>query len=159
MELKLLQKIKQIVGGPRGNEQTSFNESKSSGLCFLSYPGGGNGKQRDIAHFPRQNEMTTIKKTTFLGYFSWIAEFQNGNRPAIKSLSMHHAPTLTSSFSTPPSSSACTDPYTLITLLLGQALHPSPQNQTDRLQLQLNKFFNMNTKIFVKHKTIQTQLQ
>lgn len=30
-------------------EENSFNKSLSSGLGFLSYPGGGNGKQRDMA--------------------------------------------------------------------------------------------------------------
>lgn len=124
-------------------------------MCFLSYPGGGNGKQRDIAHFSRRNEITTIKKTMFLDYFSRIAEFQSGNRPVIKSPSMHHDPTLTSSFSTLPSISACTDPYTLITLLLAQALHPSDQvqetEQTD------SNFNSINSSIYKHKKCCTTQ--
>lgn len=67
MDLK--QMCDENISAENKNEQTSFNKAKSSGLCSLSYPGGGNGKQRDIARLPTANKIVMVKKIIFLDHF------------------------------------------------------------------------------------------
>lgn len=100
--IDLKQMCDEHISTEKKNEQTSFNKAKSSGLCSLSYPGGGNAKQRDIARLPTENKIIMAKKIIFSDRFPYIVVFQSGNGPAIIFLSMQHDPTLISSFNVPP---------------------------------------------------------
>lgn len=79
---------------------TFFSTSTSSVLAFFSYPGGGNGKQRDIAQTHTIQETSAFPRRKFRNYVR-VALFQEGNEPATMHLSMHHAPTFIPSIKTP----------------------------------------------------------
>lgn len=79
------------------NRITLFSESSSSNLAFFSQPGGGNGKQRDIAQYTKMSKLVTTQNQKCFSYFP--AElFRKGNEPETMLLSMHHVPTFISSF-------------------------------------------------------------
>lgn len=79
---------------------TFFSTSTSSDLAFFSYPGGGNGKQRDIAQNPKIQSTNSFNKRKCLDYFP-VALFQKGNGPVTMHLSMHHVPAFISCINTP----------------------------------------------------------
>jgi len=78
---------------------TFSSRSTSSLLAFFSYPGGGNGKQRDIEQNPKTQNSDAFHQRKWLNYFP-KALFWKGNGPVTMLLSIHHVPTFITRFNT-----------------------------------------------------------
>lgn len=81
--------------------ETFSSKSSSSFLAFLSYPGGGNGKQRDIAQSSATHNTSAFHRRNRWSYFP-AALFRKANEPTTMLLSMHHVPVFISSINIPP---------------------------------------------------------